>query len=214
MPQRGKFITFEGCEGAGKSTQTKMLSEYLTSQGIETIVTREVGGTDSAEQIRECWLSKPEGFWEPATEVLLIMAARNEHINKKILPALKEGKWVICDRFLDSTIAYQGLGLGVDIGMIKKLYEQIAEGIKPDITILLDIKANSGLNRVASRKGIDDRYQQKNVEFHEKLREAYLSIANEEENKLRFAIVDAQEDKEIIASKIAKIVDERLLNGE
>ncbi|MCL2474171.1 MAG: dTMP kinase [Alphaproteobacteria bacterium] len=212
MQKHGKFITFEGCEGAGKSTQVQMLSGYLTSQGIESIVTREVGGTDSAEQIRECWLSKKDGFWEPVTEVLLITAARNEHLKKKILPALREGKWVICDRFLDSTIAYQGLGLGVDIGLIQKLYELIAEGIKPDITILLDIKANSGLDRVESRNGIDDRYQQKNIEFHETLRKAYLAIANE--NKKRFAIVDASEDKETIAAKIAKIVDERLLNGE
>ena len=211
MQKCGKFITFEGCEGAGKSTQTKMLFEYLASKNIDAIVTREVGGTESAEQIRECWLSKKDEFWESLTEVLLIMAARNEHLKKKILPALRQGKWVICDRFLDSTIAYQGLGLGVDIGIIKKLYEQISEGIKPDITILLDIKAAKGLDRVASRNGIDDRYEQKNIEFHENLRKAYLSIANEEENKSRFSIIDAQEDKNIIAAKIANIVDERLL---
>jgi dTMP kinase len=209
MRTYGKFITFEGCEGSGKSTQSAMLSEYLNSKGIETVLTREVGGTESAEKIREFWLSEKDGFWEPVTEVLLIMAARREHIKKKILPALQKGKWVICDRFLDSTIAYQGIGLCVDTEMIKTVYTLIAEGVNPDITILLDIKADSGLDRVASRNGIDDRYQQKNIAFHERLRESYLTIANE--NKSRFEIIDATEDKDTIAKNIAKIIDERLL---
>jgi len=200
MQKRGKFITFEGCEGAGKSTQAKMLCEYLASKGIDAVLTREVGGTESAEKIRECWLSKKEGFWEPMTEVLLIMAARNEHIQKKILPALNEGKWVICDRFLDSTIAYQGAGLGIDIDIINKIYDIISCGLKPDLTILLDIQVNNGLMRVSERDGIGDRYEQQDFEFHEILKIAYLTMAEEEPE--RFLVVDAAKDKEEIIKKI------------
>lgn len=182
---KGKFITLEGGEGAGKSTQAKRLAQFLAEKGVRSLLTREVGGSDGAEEIRGLWLSKTEGFWDPMTEVLLVMAARRDHLVKKIWPALKEGIWVISDRFIDSTRAYQGVGLDIGIPNIDAIYRQSIGEFWPDLTLLLDLPVESGLSRVASRNGPDDRYQQKSAEFHETLRQAYLQLAKTDEKRIR-----------------------------
>jgi len=203
---RGKFITLEGGEGVGKSTQAKRLVEYLASQGIKAIATREVGGSKSAEEIRALWLSKGEGYWDPLSEVLLIMAARREHMTHTILPAIEGGTWVVSDRFIDSTRAYQGVGLGVGLDKIDAIYKEIAGDFWPDLTLLLDTPVEIGMSRMAARKGQDDRYQQQKIAFHETLRKAYHSIAAREEK--RFRLIDASANMDAVAVSIAKTVSE------
>lgn len=203
---QGKFITLEGGEGVGKSTQAKALVDHLARCGISAIATREVGGSPSAEEIRALWLSKGEGYWDPLSEVLLIMAARREHMAQKILPALESGTWVISDRFIDSTRAYQGVGLGLGIEKIDVIYKQIAGDFWPDLTLLLDAPVNIGLGRMVARKGEDDRYQQQKMAFHETLRKAFNDIAKHEPD--RFRIIDASADAVAVSDAIAKNVDE------
>ena len=173
---RGKFITLEGGEGAGKSTQAALLVDYLTTQGIKAIATREVGGTPGAEEIRQLWLHKDAQHWDVLTEVLLIMAARREHLVKKIWPALEAGTWVISDRYVDSTRVYQGLVLGLGLAKIDALYQEIAGSFWPDLTLLLDLPVEISLARVQARKGIDDRFQQQNIEFHQNLRDGFSTL--------------------------------------
>lgn len=189
MMTSGKFITLEGGEGAGKSTQAKRLAEFLRNQGHEVILTREVGGCPSAEEIRELWLGKGEGHWDHLTELLLISAARREHLVKTIWPALDRGAWVISDRFADSTRAYQGIGLKMGLDVVDHFTQHVAAHFEPDLTFLLDLPVEVGLARMTSRKGPDDRYQQKDVVFHRALRDAYLDLAKKYAS--RFAVVDA-----------------------
>ncbi len=202
MP-RGKFITLEGGEGAGKSTQAKRLAEYLRKKDFEVVVTREVGGCPSAEEIRELWLGKGEGHWDAMTELLLITAARREHLTKTIWPALDRGAWVISDRFADSTRAYQGVGLGMGMDLVDDFYRCIAPDFEPDMTFLLDLPVETGLARMAARKGPDDRYQQKDKAFHQKLRDAYLMLAKKYAQ--RFRVIDASRDADAVAKDIEKV---------
>ncbi|MGB9152893.1 MAG: dTMP kinase [Alphaproteobacteria bacterium] len=201
---RGKFITLEGGEGAGKSTQIKRLADFLRAQGIQTVQTREVGGAPSAEAIRELWLTQSEGHWDALTELLLIMAARREHLVKTVWPALERGDWVISDRFNDSTRAYQGIGLGLGLEVIEELYRRIAPNFEPDLTLLLDLPIEAGLARMTARGGQDDRYQQKDKSFHQKLRDAYLSLAQKDAH--RFRVIDASGNADIVAAAIAQTV--------
>lgn len=201
---RGKFITLEGGEGAGKSTQIKRLADFLRAQGIQTVQTREVGGAPSAEAIRELWLTQSEGHWDALTELLLIMAARREHLVKTVWPALERGDWVISDRFNDLTRAYQGIGLGLGLEVIEELYRRIAPNFEPDLTLLLDLPIEAGLARMTARGGQDDRYQQKDKSFHQKLRDAYLSLAQKDAH--RFRVIDASGNADIVAAAIAQTV--------
>ena len=200
----GKFITLEGGEGAGKSTQVKLLGDFLRGKGIEVVQTREVGGSPSAEAIRELWLLKGEGYWDAYSELLLIMAARREHLTKKIFPALARGAWVISDRFADSTRAYQGIGLGLGLETVEELYRRIAPDFEPDLTLLLDLSVEAGLSRMTARGGQDDRYQQKDKSFHQTLRDAYGVLAQKYAH--RFRVVDASGNVEIVAEAIEKTV--------
>jgi len=202
---RGKFISFEGGEGAGKSTQVRFLLEFLREKGIETVQTREVGGAPSAEAIRELWLTKGEGYWDSLSELLLIMAARREHLVKTIWPALARGDWVISDRFADSTRAYQGIGLGLGLDVVDDIYRKIAPNFEPDLTLLLDLPVDKGMTRVASRGGPDDRYQQRDKSFHQKLRDAYLLLA--QKNAHRFYVIDASADTVAVAAAVEKIIE-------
>ena len=186
---RGKFITLEGGEGAGKSTQVKKLAEFLRAKGIEVVQTREVGGSPSAEAIRELWLLKGEGYWDFISELLLIMAARREHLTKTVFPALARGAWVISDRFADFTRAYQGIGLGLGLEVVEEAYRRIAPDFEPDLTLLLDLPVEAGLARMTARGGQDDRYQQKNIAFHQTLRDAYLALSKTYAH--RFRVIDA-----------------------
>lgn len=202
MP-RGKFITLEGGEGAGKSTQAERLAAFLREKGHGVILTREVGGSPSAEEIRELWLTKKEGHWDALTELFLISAARREHLTKTIWPALERGAWVISDRFVDSTRVYQGVGLGMGIDLVDKLTQIIAQDFAPDITLLLDLPVDVGLARMAARRGQDDRYQQRDKAFHQKLRDGYLALAKQYPQ--RFRVIDASRDADAVAKDIERV---------
>jgi len=201
----GKFITLEGGEGAGKSTQAKRLAAYLQAQKIECVLTREVGGCPTAEDIRALWLAKGEGVWDGLTEVLLISAARREHLVKVVWPALERGAWVISDRFMDSTRAYQGVGLGIGIEVVDHYYKHIAgKTFEPDLTLLLDLPVEVGMARMTARGGEDDRYQQKRAAFHQTLRDTYLKLA--EQYPARIKIVDASHAADDVAASLCAVV--------
>ncbi len=205
---RGKFITLEGGEGAGKSTQAKHLAEFLRKRGIKVVLTREVGGSPAAEEIRKLWLSQDEGYWEPLAELLLIFAARREHLTRTVWPALKRGAWVISDRFVDSSLVYQGNikdEAGADV--VKSLYRQIAGDFEPDLTLLLDVPVATSMSRVKKRGGWNDRYQLKAAPFHKKLRSAYLALAKK--NAKRIKIIDAGHAEDTVSKDVAAAVSKR-----
>ena len=204
---RGKFITLEGGEGAGKSTQVKLLAQFLRDRGLEVVQTREVGGCPSAEEIRELWLTKREGHWDKLTELLLIFAARREHIVNTIEPALARGAWVVSDRFVDSTRAYQGIGLGLGLELVDHFYQCIAGDFEPDLTLLLDLPIDVGLARMSSRGGQDDRYQQKDTTFHQTLRDAYLALAKNDAGRIK--VIDAAQDSAGVAASIQRTVQQQ-----
>lgn len=195
---KGRFITLEGGEGAGKSTQVKRLVASLERRGLKSLATREVGGAPGAEDIRQLWLSKSEGFWDPLTEVLLIMAARREHLVRTILPALEQGIWVISDRYVDSTRAYQGIGLGLGLPKIDAIYKEIAGDFWPDLTLVLDLPVEVGHARMKARSGAGDRYEQKDLKFHETLRRAFHRLAQDEPDRIK--LVDASQDEGVVAA--------------
>lgn len=206
---RGRFITFEGGEGAGKSTQAVMLAEHLEGFGLGVVLTREPGGSPGAEAIRHVLLSgaaKPLGAH---AEAILFAAARDDHVRQVIRPALESGHWVICDRFADSTRIYQGSLGNVDPRLIKGL-ERISVGAtKPDLTFILDLPAKVGLERAAQRSGkAADRFESEALEFHEKLREAYRELAERETD--RCVLVDATRDAGAVGEAIWTIVNQRL----
>jgi dTMP kinase len=207
---QGKFITFEGGEGTGKSTQAAMLALRLESYGLGVALTREPGGSPGAEIIRHVLLTgaaKPLGA---EVEAMLFAAARDDHVQCTILPALRSGKWVISDRFVDSTRVYQGILGQVDEKLINGL-ERVSVGeLSPDLTVILDVPVALGLERAKLRRGDvqADRFEEEGVEFHEKLREAYLAIATRELD--RCVVVDASAAKEVVANTIWQVVQSRL----
>lgn len=207
---QGYFITFEGGEGSGKSTQVKLLAEYLQEKGFDVVLTREPGGTPEAEKIRDLLVRNDGGDWSPLEECLLLFAARAHHIRTLIKPALEAGKIVISDRFTDSTRAYQGYGLGVDLKKIEALNNDLIDDFKPDLTLLLDIDVTDGLTRstrrLADENSNEDRYESLDIEFHEKLRAGFLNMAKHEPE--RFRVIDADELVDEIADKIRGIVDD------
>ena len=198
--KRGVFITFEGFEGSGKSTQIDLLCSYIKRLGYEVTPLREPGGTPVGEAIRRVLLDATYEDIRPEVETLLYMASRAQLVRDKIIPALQEGRVVICDRFLDSTIAYQGYGSGVDIKKIKSIGRFSATSVKPDLTILLDVKPERGLERLRER----DRIERKSLSFHRKIREGYLKLAKFYPR--RFIIIKAEQDKDSIQSIIRKAV--------
>ncbi|HUY68783.1 MAG TPA: dTMP kinase [Alphaproteobacteria bacterium] len=201
---RGKFITLEGGEGAGKSTQAKKLAAFLRRRGIKVVLTREVGGSKGAELIRKLWLSQKEGYWDPVAELLLIFAARREHLTKTVWPALKAGKWVVSDRFMDSTRAYQGIGHHVLPAQIERLYYEAAGDFEPDLTILLDMPVEASMGRVKKRGGWHDRYQLKAAPFHRKLRAAYKALAKKYPKRIK--VVNASGDVDDVAANVAAVM--------
>jgi len=207
---RGKFITFEGGEGTGKSTQAAMLALRLEALGLAVHLTREPGGSPGAEIIRHVLLSGAAKPFGPDVEAMLFAAARDDHVRCTILPALNSGKWVICDRFADSTRVYQGILGQVDRRLIKGLERVSIGDLAPDLTLLLDVPVELGLERVKQRRGEakPDRFEAENVEFHQKLREAYLAIAAAAPE--RCVVIDASGTKEAVARKIRHAVGARL----
>jgi dTMP kinase len=207
---RGKFITFEGGEGTGKSTQAAVLARHLEGLGLGVTLTREPGGSPGAEIIRHVLLSgaaKPLG---PEAEAMLFAAARDDHIHCTILPALNAGKWVICDRFIDSTRVYQGALGEVDQRFIRALERVSVGDLRPDLTLVLDVPVALGLKRAAGRRGgaKPDRFEAEKVDFHEKLRQAYLGLAADKPE--RFVVIDARAPKKIVARQIWQAVSSRL----
>jgi dTMP kinase len=207
---RGKFITLEGGEGTGKSTQAAMLALRLESLGLGVQLTREPGGSPGAEIIRHVLLSGAAKPFGPEVEAMLFAAARDDHVQCTILPALEAGKWVVCDRFADSTRVYQGILGKVDERLIKGLERVSIGDLAPDLTIVLDVPVELGLERVRLRRGAEtpDRFEAENVEFHQKLRDAYWAIAAEE--PARCVVVDAGAAKEAVAKDIWDAVKARL----
>jgi dTMP kinase len=210
---RGKFITLEGGEGAGKSTQAQMLADHLQSVGLRVLLTREPGGSPGAEIIRHVLLSgaaKPLGA---ETEAVLFAAAREDHVKCAIEPALATGKWVVCDRFADSTRVYQGALGKVDARFIKGLERVSIGDLAPDITLILDLPVDEGLKRVASRRGKakPDRFEAEDADFHQKLRNAYLTLARQEPQ--RCVVIDANRGIKKIAKQIWSVVEAKLDPG-
>ncbi len=198
---KGKFITFEGSEGCGKSTQSEMLFAYLKARGFSVVYLREPGGVKLSEAIRGLLLD-PKSTICPQAETLLYMAARAQVVEEIIKPALAAGKTVVCDRFLDSTIAYQGFGLGIDIKLIKTLGNFATQGIKPDLTVFLDLPVKAGLKH---RQDCCDRIEQRCLSYHEKVRKGYLRLAKAEPARIR--VVKVMEDKFKTQNKIREVLN-------
>lgn len=208
MADRGRFITFEGGEGAGKSTQLKRLAAALRERGLEVVTTREPGGSPGAEQIRGLLVSGEPDRWDGTTEALLHFAARRDHMRTTVWPALKAGKWVLCDRFADSTLAYQGYGHGLPHETIRDLYRVTLGQFAPDLTLILDLPVETGLERAGGRGGAEDRYEKMGQAFHQRLRDGFLAIAAEEPR--RCAVIAADQAEDQVAKAILAIIDERL----
>ena len=179
----GCFITMEGGEGSGKSTQCRLLGDALARNGRKVVRTREPGGSPGAEEIRRLLVDGDVDRWDAMSETLLLLAARRNHVGHVIRPALQRGDWVVCDRFSDSTMAYQGYGHGLDRAMLRDLSARILDEFAPDATLILDIPVDVGLARAASRDGGEDRYERMDRAFHERLRQGFLEIARHEPDR-------------------------------
>jgi dTMP kinase len=206
--RQGRLITFEGGEGAGKSTQVKRLGEFLRGFGLDVMETREPGGAPGAEAIRTLLVEGEPGRWTPLAEALLLSAARVDHLARTVRPALAAGQWVVCDRFTDSTLAYQGFGHGLDAAKLRALNELVTEGLTPDLTLILDLPVEAGLRRAGGRSGGEDRFERMGRDFHERLRQGFLAIAKAEPH--RCVVIDTTADADLVAAAIARTVVERL----
>ena len=199
---KGKFITFEGPEGSGKSTQSKLLCGYLKRKGFKVVYLREPGGTRVSEKIRKILLDSKNDSITPMSEMLLYMAARAQALKEIIAPALKKGKIVVSDRFLDSTIAYQGYGLGIDIQLIKSIGEFVTSGIKPGLTIFLDLPLKKGLGH---RRYSKDRIEKRSFAYHSRVLKGYFKLAHSEPKRIK--IIKVHKDKNKTQHKIREVVD-------
>lgn len=211
-PEKGRFITFEGGEGVGKSTQLARLAGHLRDCGLEVVTTREPGGTEKAEKLRDFLLSGRAAPFGPLAEAALFSAARADHVDALIAPALKRGVWVLCDRFADSTRAYQGARGGVDAKTLALLERAAVGETRPDLTIILDLPAQEGLARAAARRDGRkeiDRFESEELRFHEELRQAFLDIAEREPD--RCCVIDAARSADDVASAVRAVVHDRFL---
>jgi len=202
---KGKFITFEGTERCGKSTQSRVLYGYLKKRGHKVIYIREPGATKTGEKIRDILLHHKDIALSPRAEMLLYMAARAQIVDEVIRPALEKGKIVICDRFLDSTLAYQGYGLGIDVALIKKVGSFATHGIKPHLTILLDLPVKDGLAKCGNNK---DRIEGRSCEYHQRVRKGYLKMARIEPKRIK--IVKVKPDKSRTQEDIRRIIEKHV----
>jgi dTMP kinase len=207
---RGKFISFEGGEGSGKSTQIKLLADRLAAARLRAIVTREPGGSPGAEIIRHLVLSGMGKLLGPDAETLLFAAARDDHVHTVIQPALNQGTWVLCDRFSDSTRAYQGRLGNVAPGVLNAMQRVTIGDLKPDLTIILDVPVEVGLKRAAARRGAGapDRFEAEDVKFHQELRDAYRQIAAEDPD--RCVLIDATPDPDVVAAQVWTVLRDHL----
>lgn len=209
-PRRGRFITIEGGEGAGKSTQARRIVETLQHMGIKAIATREPGGTPKAEELRAALLAGLVAPLGPTAEAIAFSAARIDHLDQKIRPALEAGVWVVCDRFADSTRAYQGALGHVDPLLVSALERVVVGETRPDLTLILDLDPKAGLGRAAARRGDNaaDRFEGESAGFHQALREAFLAIARKEPR--RCAVIDGARSENDVAAEIWHEIEARL----
>ncbi|MBW2681307.1 MAG: dTMP kinase [Deltaproteobacteria bacterium] len=204
------FISFEGIEGSGKTTQIHHMDKFFQNNGQDCVITREPGGTRIGEKIRAILLDPASKNMDPLTELLLYTADRAQHIKEFVSPFLSAGKTVLCDRFYDATVVYQGFARGLDIGLIDKLHNLLFENLKPDITILLDLPPEKGLSRAwkqietGDRKNVETRFEEEKLSFHNKVRSGYLDLARLEPG--RFRVIDASMDENQVRNEIIKIL--------
>jgi dTMP kinase len=210
-----RFITFEGGDGSGKTTQVKALESHLIARGKSCIATREPGGTSLGRLIRHALLEVGNQPITSPAELFLYLADRAQHLQEVILPALEQGKVVLCDRYTDSTLAYQGYGRGIDLGLLRTLNDIASRGIRPDLTLLFDCPAEIGLSRTAQRqsqpatlRGRVDRFEEEKIEFHEKVRNGFLELAKAEPQ--RFRVIDAARSAADVRQEIMDIIDREL----
>ncbi|MEW8027588.1 MAG: dTMP kinase [Candidatus Thiodiazotropha sp.] len=206
---KGRFITVEGGEGAGKSSNLAFIQSLLVAAGKQVLFTREPGGTPLGEAIRELLLGHKHTGMADDTELLLMFAARAEHLQQKILPALEQGIWVLCDRFTDASFAYQGAGRGLSLEKIAKLQQFVQGSLRPDLTLLLDLPVDTGLQR-AGKRSEPDRFESENSDFFEKVREGYLQIATQEPDRVQ--VIDASPALDIVQKQIKTVVQHYLEN--
>ena len=207
MISKGSFITFEGIDGSGKSTQARLLAESLQAQGREVVLTREPGGSPGAEEIRALVLQGEPDRWSAETEILLFTAARRDHLERTILPAIDAGKVVICDRFADSTRMYQGLSRGDLRATVDQLHSLMI-GREPDMTILIDMDSDTGLSRALSRQGIEERFETFGADLQAQMRAGFLSLAKEFSD--RFVVIDGARDIDAVSIDVIKAVHDHL----
>jgi len=208
MAKLGRFITFEGGEGTGKSTQVKRLAAALEARKIAAVVTREPGGSPGAEEIRNLVLKGDPARWNPLTEALLFYAARADHTDRTIKPALAAGKWVICDRYSDSSYAYQGGGRGLNRETVRRIEAIAIDDFKPELTLILDLPVEIGLKRSISRQGnTETRFEEMDVAFHERMRKSFLDIARR--NPDRCIVISADQDVDAVADAVLATVKQR-----
>jgi dTMP kinase len=207
MSARGLFITIEGGEGVGKSTNMDFLQSYLVDHGVDLEVTREPGGTALGEDIRALLLAPRSEPVDAMSELLMIFAARAQHISERIEPALAAGRWVLCDRFTDATYAYQSGGRGLDAAAVRVLENLVQGHLRPDYTLLLDAPASTGLSRAQTRGDLD-RFEQERLEFFESVRRTYLQLA--EESAGRYRVIDASRPLEAVQGQLLKVCEELL----
>jgi dTMP kinase len=204
----GRFITFEGGEGAGKSTHVRLLAATLRATGLGVVETREPGGSPGAEEIRQLLIHGEVGRWDAMTETLLHFAARRDHVGRVIRPALEKGEWVLSDRFADSTMAYQGYGHGLGRRPIEQLYQLTVGDLAPDLTVILDLPVEEGLRRAEARRDGGSRYERMDRAFHERLRAGFLEIAEREPG--RCLVVDARPSVDAVEQAVRDAVGQRL----
>lgn len=203
---RGRFITLEGIEGAGKSTVARHVSQWLVTRGFNARVTREPGGTPLAERVRKIVLERGTEAVSPQAETLLMFAARSIHLENLIRPALAAGEWVICDRFTDATRAYQGAGRGLDLGWIEQLAAAVQRDLQPDCTLLLDLPVSEGLSRARGRSGqAADRFEAEREEFFERVRQGYLQIARAEPRRVK--VIDASRPLPEVTEQVDRVLE-------
>jgi len=213
---KGTFVTFEGIEGSGKSTQIVLLANTLKTTGLHVVLTREPGGTPIGDQVRKILLDPANAGLDPSAELLLYAASRAQHLHEVIVPALAQGAIVLCDRFSDATLAYQGYGRGLDIEKIRTLDRLVTAGMRPDLTVLFDIDAASGLARAQGRnssRGLaaEARFENEALAFHERVRQGYLTLTRQEPERIR--VVDATPGPEDVQRSVWAVVAEHLSRG-
>ncbi len=208
------FITLEGIEGSGKTTQVRHMLEFLANKGFDCVATREPGGTKIGKKIRAILLDPESKDMEPLVELLLYTADRAQHVKEIILPLLSAGKTVVCDRYYDATVVYQGFARGINIELIRELHKSILKDLKPDITILLDLPSEIGLTRAwkqiesGTRAGLETRFEEETLAFHEKVRSGYLELSRLEPE--RFRVVDASKNENQVRAEIINILSSDL----